>query len=369
MTKPALPTPVPVAGDGGPEPPPAAHGGLHEAELRWLGLAPDLVLDFSSSTNPYGPDPEVLGALRAARIDRYPDPTALRAREALAAVCRVPPEQIVLGNGAAELLWVLARCLLPPGARALVVAPTFSEFGNAVRAQGSALEEWRCRPEDAFALDLEQLSLHVRERQPAAVYLCSPNTPTGRALPAAELCRWAEQHAELTLILDQSFLSLSERWQDATLPLPANVVAVRSLTKDHGVPGLRLGYALAPAPLCRLLEASRPAWSTSAFAQTAALACCRPGDFVRLSRERLLEDRRELALALTALGIETLPSHVNFLLARVPQVSALRRRLLARHQILVRDCASFGLPGFMRLAARPAADRARLLDALRAEVS
>lgn len=342
---------------------------MQEAELRALGLDADEVLDFSSSTNPYGPDPELLRALAGARIDRYPDPTALRAREALAAVCGVAPEQVVLGNGAAELLWVLARCLLPLAAGALVVAPTFSEFGSAVRAQGAALEEWRCRPEEAFALDMEQLSRHVRERRPAVVYLCSPNTPTGSALPAAELYAWAQRHTELTLILDQSFLSLSERWQDAALPLPANVVAVRSLTKDHGVPGLRLGYALAPAPLCGQLEASRPAWSTSAFAQAAALACCRAGDFVGQSRERLLEDRRQLALGLRALGIETLPSQVNFLLARVPQVSALRGRLLARHQILVRDCASFGLPGFMRLAARGPADRARLLEALRAEAT
>lgn len=368
MTQPTSPASLPVARDER-DTPPAAHGGLQEAELRALGLDPDGVLDFSSSTNPYGPNPELLRALAGARIDRYPDPTALRAREALAAVCGVTPEQVVLGNGAAELLWVLARCLLPPGARALVVAPTFSEFGSAVRAQGALLEEWRCRPEEAFALDLEQLSLQVGELRPKAVYLCSPNTPTGTALPAHALCSWAERHDDLTLILDQSFLSLSERWQDAGVPLPANVVAVRSLTKDHGVPGLRLGYALAPAALCRQLEASRPAWSTSAFAQAAALTCCRPDDFVRQSRERLLEDRRQLEQGLAALGIETLPSQVNFLLARVPQVSALRGRLLARHQLLVRDCASFGLPGFMRLAARPAADRARLLHALRLEAT
>jgi histidinol-phosphate/aromatic aminotransferase/cobyric acid decarboxylase-like protein len=201
------------------------------------------------------------------------------------------------------------------------------------------------------------------------VYLCSPNTPTGTMSPAEDLCRWAERHPWLTLVLDQSFLSLSERWQDATVPLPANVVAVRSLTKDHGVPGLRLGYALAPAALCRQLEASRPAWSTSAFAQAAALACCGSADFVRQSRERLLEDRRQLALELSALGIEALPSQVNFLLARVPNVSALRQRLLVKHQILVRDCASFGLPGFMRLAARPPAERARLISALRMEAT
>jgi histidinol-phosphate/aromatic aminotransferase/cobyric acid decarboxylase-like protein len=81
----------------------------------------------------------------------------------------------------------------------------------------------------------------------------------------------------------------------------------------------------------------------------------------------LLDDRRQLAADLAGLGIESVPSQANFLLARVPQVAVLRARLLGRHQILVRDCASFGLPGFLRLGARPAADRARLLAALRVE--
>jgi histidinol-phosphate aminotransferase len=350
-----------------PAVPPPQHGGLHEAELRALGASPDAVLDFSSSTNPYGPDPAVVRALQTARIDRYPDPTALLAREALARRCSVSPNQIVLGNGAAELLWSLARCLLAPGTAALIAEPTFSEFRRAASCAGAELGEWRSAPETAFAFDLEALSARAREQSPTAIYLCSPNTPTGGALPAQEIAAWAARHPASTVVLDQSFLSLSERWQDAEVPLPDNVVAVRSLTKDHGIPGVRLGYLIAPAELCQALEAARPAWSTSALAQAAALACCHSLEFVRESRERLLHDRRGLAEELASLGIESLPSSVNFLLARVPQVASLRARLLARHQILVRDCASFGLPGFLRLAARPAPDRARLLVALRAE--
>ncbi|MEO8181920.1 MAG: histidinol-phosphate transaminase [Deltaproteobacteria bacterium] len=350
---------------------PGQHGGLQEGELRALGSSPDAVLDFSSSTNPYGPDPAVVRALQDARIDRYPDPTALVAREALAERCGVAPNQIVLGNGAAELLWSLARCLLGAGAPALIAEPTFSEFRRAARCAGAHVHEWRSGPEAGFAFDLAALSARLSarglEQRPQAVYLCSPNTPTGTVLPAHEIAAWATLHPASTVVLDQSFLSLSERWHDAEVALPDNVVVVRSLTKDHGIPGVRLGYLIATAELCRAVEAARPAWSTSALAQAAALACCRSREFVQESRERLLDDRRRLAEELASLGIESVPSVVNFLLARVPQVAALRTRLLSRHQILVRDCASFGLPGFMRLGARPAPDRARLLTALRAE--
>ncbi|HSU40949.1 MAG TPA: histidinol-phosphate transaminase, partial [Polyangiaceae bacterium] len=283
-------------------------------------------------------------------------------REALAERCGVEPDQIVLGNGAAELLWSLARCLLAPGSTALIAEPTFSEFRSAASCCGALVREWRAAPEQGFALDLAALSAPGTR----AVYLCSPNTPTGTALPASEIAEWAERQAS-PIVLDQSFLSLSERWQDAALKLPSNVVAVRSLTKDHGIPGVRLGYLIGRRELCATVERSRPAWSTSALAQAAAIASCRSDEFVARSRERLLEDRRQLERELEALGIESVPSQTNFLLARVPRVAELRARLLARHQILVRDCGSFGLPGFLRLAARPAPERARLVAALRAE--
>jgi histidinol-phosphate/aromatic aminotransferase/cobyric acid decarboxylase-like protein len=343
------------------------HGGLADAELRRLGLAPERVLDFSSSTNPYGPNPELLRALAGAAISRYPDSTALLAREALAATIEVEAERIVLGNGAADLLWTLARCLLRPGQRALMAAPTFAEFPAAARCQGAQVDELYARPEAGFALDLEALSERARETAARVLYLCSPNTPTGGVVPAEWIARWAEQHPELWVVLDQSFLSLSECWAEASLRQPANVAIVRSLTKDHGIPGVRVGYVLASAELCRTLEASRPAWSTSAFAQVAAIAAAHSGEFVVESRARLLEDRRALVRALAAMGVETLPTRATFLVARVPDVAGLRSRLLERHAILVRDCASFGLPGFMRLAARPEHERKRLLSALEAE--
>jgi histidinol-phosphate aminotransferase len=342
------------------------HGGPGEAELQALGVPAGALLDFSSSTNPYGPHPAVLEALRTAAVQSYPDSSALRARQALGAHLSVPASQLVLGNGAADLLWTLARCLLGSSERALIVEPTFSEFRAAARACGALLTEWRAVAEAGFALDLSAIAERARASGAGVIYLCCPNTPTGTALSAAEIQSWATRHSDLMVVLDQSFLSLSECHADASVPMPENVARVRSLTKDHGIPGARVGYLLGTEELCRAVERNRPAWTTSAFAQAATLACSEQDDFVRESREQLLSDRRELARELAAIGIETLPSRTTFLLARAPQVSELRLRLLSEHQILVRDCESFGLPGFMRLAAKPAAERARLIAALRA---
>jgi histidinol-phosphate/aromatic aminotransferase/cobyric acid decarboxylase-like protein len=343
------------------------HGGLHDAELEQLGLGADDVLDFSSSTNPYGPAPNMLRALQEAAIGRYPDSTGRRAREALSRSLGVALDDLALGNGAADLLWSLARVWLGPGSRALLVEPTFSEFRLAARAVGAEVDEWRSGAEDGFRIDLGSIAERVYRSKASVLYLCSPNTPTGSALAVSELQAFASAHAELRIVLDQSFLSLSEHHADAALRLPRNVACVRSLTKDHGIPGVRVGYVLADPALCLAIESARPAWTTSAFAQAAALASCDEHTFVRESRERLLEDRRALARDLDQLGIAVLPSTTTFLLARVPQVSALRARLLARHRIVVRDCASFGLPGYMRLGAKPPAARERLVGALTLE--
>jgi histidinol-phosphate/aromatic aminotransferase/cobyric acid decarboxylase-like protein len=347
--------------------PARVHGGLHDAELEALGLEPDDVSDWSSSTNPYGPAPVVLRALQEAAIGRYPDTSGRRARQALSSTLGIERDGVVLGNGAADLLWSLARAWLAPGRCALLVEPTFSEFRAAAGAVGAELCEWRSQPEDGFRVDLDAVGERARAAGASVVYLCSPNTPTGGALAAESIAAFARAHAELSIVLDQSFLSLSERHADAAVRLPDNVATVRSLTKDHGIPGVRVGYLIAAPELCAAIEAGRPAWSTSAFAQAAAIACCQCSEFVRESRERLLDDRRALERELGELGVACFPSVTSFLLARVPQVAALRGRLLERHRIVVRDCASFRLPGFMRLGAKPPAARQRLIAALRAE--
>jgi len=344
------------------------HGGALDAELRALGASPREVLDFSANINPYGPCPAVVEAVRNAALDRYPDPTGRNARELMAPTLGVSADGIVLGNGAAELLWTLARVFLPPGSTALVVEPTFCEFRMACASAQAHVIEWRANEGDGFALDLEEVRRRAFAHKVRVVYLASPNTPTATAIDAARIARWAESSPQLIAVLDQSFLSLSTRFPDAKVGMPPNVVCVRSLTKDHALPGLRVGYAIATPTLAAEMEKQRPAWTTSTLAQAAAVAACSQACFVEASRRRLLNDRDRLRFRLRDLGLEPFDSETTFFLVRVKRATELRRRLLARHRILVRDCTSFGLPEFVRIAARPEPDCDRLITALEEEI-
>jgi len=344
------------------------HGGPVDDELRALGVDPARLLDVSASTNPYGPCPEVARAVRDAAIDRYPDPTGRAARQVLAGWLGVAPDELAVGNGAADLLWTLARALPHVGRPALIVEPTFCELRAALVAGDAQVVEWRATANDGFALDLDAIAATARAHDVGLVYLCTPGTPVGSIVPAAAIATWASELPRAHVICDQSFLSLSDRAADAAIPMPPNVVRVRSLTKDLGLPGVRIGYLIAAPAVVARVEACRPAWTTSAPALAAAIAAPAAAPFVAASRDRLLADRAALDRDLRDLGLAALPSAAPFLAVAVPDAPRLRRRLLARHHVLVRDCASFGMPGYLRLAARAAAERARVVSALAEEL-
>ncbi|MEW6269249.1 MAG: aminotransferase class I/II-fold pyridoxal phosphate-dependent enzyme [Thermodesulfobacteriota bacterium] len=342
------------------------HGGLVEDELVALGVDPATVLDVSTSVNPYGPTPSMVRAVREARLELYPDPTAAASRAAIAASAGTTPDRVVLGNGATDLLWTLARLLLAPGETLLVCEPSFSELRVAAEAGGARVVAWRAQASDGFVLDVDRVARSARLERASAVALCAPGSPSGAATPVADVARLARTLGERALIVDQSFLALSERHAELSMRLPANVVCVRSLTKEHAIAGVRVGYAVAEPPLAERIEASRAAWTVGAAAQAAAIAAARDDGFVAASRERLLGERARLADALAERGFRTLPSTTPYFLVEVGDAAAFRARLVTEHGILVRDCASFGLPAFVRLAARGGPDAQRIAGAFAA---
>jgi histidinol-phosphate/aromatic aminotransferase/cobyric acid decarboxylase-like protein len=137
------------------------------------------------------------------------------------------------------------------------------------------------------------------------------------------------------------------------------------LTKEHAIPGLRLGAVIASPGLIAGLERERPTWQVGSLAQAAAVACASPAAaaFVTDTRTRMLADRRALETALRARGCRTFGTATTFLLLEVGDAAGLRDRLLREHGVLVRDCTSFGLPALIRVGARPARDTESFLAA------
>jgi histidinol-phosphate/aromatic aminotransferase/cobyric acid decarboxylase-like protein len=184
----------------------------------------------------------------------------------------------------------------------------------------------------------------------------------------SELSQLAAQVPETWIVLDESFLSLSERAGDAPFDLPRNVVRVRSLTKDHALPGVRVGYLLGTPELVAELDRQRAAWSCSAAAQAVAELAPQMTEFVAASRAAWLREKARLSASLAGMGYRVWPSSTGFFVMRVQSARELRARLLTRHALLVRDCTSFGLPEFVRIGTRGEADNQRLSAALAEEL-
>jgi histidinol-phosphate aminotransferase len=332
---------------------PVAHGSVSAEELRPLGLTPADVLDCSVNTNPLGAAPSVLEAVRRADWGRYPGDDEAPLRRALARRAGLAPEQVALGNGSAELLWLIALATLRPGDTvAILGGPTFGEYARAARAAGAHVREARTADE----ADSARLA-----------FLCNPNNPSGDYRDRAAVARLLEAEPTRLLALDEAYAAfVDRRWpSEPLLDRHPNLVIVRSLTKEHALPGLRLGYLLAAAGLVRAIEAVRPPWSVNAGALCAGLAALEPAAEAHVERARALVARSRglLTSGLRRLGYDVRPAAANFVLVEVGDGAAFRAALL-RHRIVVRDCASFGLPGCVRIACRLPEEAERVLAAV-----
>ena len=343
------------------------HGGLNVAELRALGLRRGEVLDFSASINPLGVSPAVTEALRNLDLATYPDPDCSELRRALADRLGLESERILVGNGATELIHLLARALLEAGDAAAIFTPTFGEFEAACRLQRVAPVHIAPAEQHTFGWDLPAAARLIATLRPALLFVCNPNNPTGTYLGPDSLEVIAAALGDTgLLVLDEAYAPFVERRWDATRLLRrGNVVLLRSMTKDHALTGLRLGYLLGPRAVVRQVRRWQHSWSVNAVAQAAGIAALGDCGHVARGRRAVRDGRRYLAQEFRRLGLPCSEAAANFLLVRVGAAAALRLRLLREHRVCVRDCASFGLPDHVRIGVRRMADCRRLAVALR----
>lgn len=326
--------------------------------------APATPLDLSGNENPLGPSPHALAAMQrvARQAQRYPERDGGTLRSYLAQRNAVAAAQIVLGNGASELIDLAARAMLQPGDEMLLPLPAFPSYrAAALRARATlvsvAMPGGQC---DVDAL-IERITPATR-----LLVVVSPHNPCGSVLPAADLARLlAALPQEACLLLDEAYREFAE---PAALPdlssllhSESRLLVIRSLSKAYGLAGLRIGYGIATPSLAGELNALRQPFNTSSLAQAAALAALGDDEFVSRSVAHNAAGRACLERGLAALGVEFTPSQANFVLFRVGPLGV---AALAARGVLVKCMASFGLPGHARVSVGRAADNERFLAAL-----
>ena len=341
------------------------HGGPDFAELAALGIRPEALLDFSVNKNPLGASPRAMRALGLVEASVYPDSRCLRLRAGLAAAHDVRPDEVLVGNGSVELIWLLGQVYLAPGDDVVIVGPTFGEYDAAARRAGARITQVDATEETAFRPILQEIVETIRQAEPRVVCLCNPNNPTGQALELDDVRYLLEVLGNGLLVVDEAYVELADGVESVVAlgRSDPRLVVLRSLTKSHGLAGLRLGYLIGAAGVVEALGQAQPPWSVNAFAQAAGVAAL--GDDTHVTEGRRLARRARTMLVdgLERLGLTCVPSRASYWLVKVGDGRQVRDEML-RRGILVRDAGSFGLPAYIRVAARPIDECERLLAVL-----
>lgn len=347
------------------------HGGNIFSVARQMGMDTARTADFSASINPLG----ISASVRKAIVDaidslvHYPDNNHSELKSVLAKEHQLPAEYFAVANGSTEIIYNLPAMM--NGKRAVIVSPAFSEYGYALSQHSWTVTPFIVPHEKDFELDMAQLDATL-ENGCDALYLCNPGNPSGKLYTREQvkevyaLCR----SNGVFFVLDEAFMDFceDESAKQDIVAYPDGMV-LRSMTKFYGIPGLRLGYAMAaPEVIARLSLLGGP-WSVNTLAQAAGIAALQDKEYSSRTIAYVEQEKAFLKAGLSAVKtLKVFDSKANFLLIRIDgaMTSTLLKERLLSSWIMIRDCVTFtGLSDkFFRVAVRTREENSRLLEAL-----
>ncbi len=343
-------------------------------ELVGYEAAKDII-DFCFIANPYYPTPAMIRELQdrlPMLMKSYPSSRPTRARNDLAAVLRVNPDHLIIGNGATELIAQIHRTLVE---RIAVPVPTFSEYLETLTDRRDA-EIYQLDPDRDYVLDPGAYLDWIRRRGLRSALLITPGTPTGQLLSLEAMRGFLAAARDLELVVvDESFIDF------AGDPVPSllhdaekfsNLMIIRSMSKHCGVPGLRLGYVYSGnLYLLNRLGKAIPTWNINTVAEF-FLTQLPPTDAdYHAGRRRVIADVRWLVGELAKIPwLKVYPTGANFVLVGFRNGMTgheFQMKLLKEHKMYVRDCANKeGMdPCHVRSASQGREKDERLVDVLR----
>jgi histidinol-phosphate aminotransferase len=272
------------------------------------------VVKLNTNENPYSPSPRVLAAIAAAtdRLRLYPDPSASRLREALAARYGVAPEEVFVGNGSDEVLAHTFQALLKHDAPLLFPDITYSFYPVYCRLYGIRHEEV---PLDAAM----RVQIADFRRPCSAIILANPNAPTGIGLLRDAVEALAAEHPDQVVVIDEAYVDFGAESAVSLIARHDNLLIVQTLSKSRALAGLRVGFAMGQRPLIEALERVKGSFNSyplDNLAIAGAVAAIEDDAWFQETRARIIANRESLVRGLSELGFEVLPSVANFVFAR-----------------------------------------------------
>ena len=358
---------------------PCVHGGEILDAAGKSGFKREEILDFSSSVNPLGPSKKALEAAKNSfkEIPAYPDSNSNELRQAIACnFNELNKNNIVVGNGSTELMYLFAEAFLKKGDTAIIPEPTFGEYESAVRRTGETPKFVRL--DSNFNIDAG-----ISEQEMAGtkiIFLCNPNNPTSILIPNETLTGIIKRalKQDTLVFLDEDFLEFVENEKALTMINKIknypNLFILRSFTKIFGLTGLRVGYGIASEEIINVLLCAKIPWNVNCLAQAAAVAALKDQEHLRVTRELIKKEKTQLLAELAEIkSFKIFHADANFFFIDIRKsgltATELKNKLLLQG-ILIRDCTSFrGLDQYyIRVAVKTRVENERLIEALKRTV-
>ena len=327
------------------------------------------IIDFSSNITPLG-IPNSVKLIIKKNLDKvqfYPDPKSENVISSLEKYTHLSKSNIIVGNGAIEILYNFCFAFLSKTTKVLIHVPTFQEYETAVKLNNCKISYFK-----SLNLSTNIDSFISQIPKSGCIFLCNPNNPTGELLSKKELLSIIIVAKKLKTIvfIDECFIELVPKSNESVISYVKkydNLFILRSLTKSFGLPGLRIGYACGSKEIIKILQKIKIPWSVNSLAQDAANVVIKNTSHLKKSNIIIKKELKYLEDNISILnGFECISSSTNFILIKIKYDSTKLQTKLLKNKILIRDCKNFrGLDNhYIRIAVKSHKDNVKLVKAL-----
>lgn len=300
-------------------------------------------------------------------LSRYPENTGSTLRGAIADYHHVQPEQILIGNGSFELIWLIASVYLDETRESIMPEITFGAYSKFSQLVGSPVHKI---PLDGIQIDLDGLLRGITERT-KVVWLCNPNNPTGHYISRKILKAFLDRvPSDVLVVIDEAYIEFTDEYEPREtadlLKDFSNVILLHTFSKFYGLASLRIGYALASPEIISTLMQFRIPPNHSRVAEEAARVSIEDGNFQNRIHQEVIGERAYLYAALQKLKVLYEPTQSNFLIFRLPDhsVEDVIREFKKDH-LVIKDAGEFGMHGWLRLTIGDRAINKRVIEVIK----
>ena len=332
---------------------------------RDLGLSS--IIKLASNENPRGASPAAAAAVTRVLtgLERYPDGSGHRLKNALSSHLGISSGQITLGNGSNDVLDLLVRCFVEPGEGVVVSDHAFAVYALAAQSVNAAISTV---PALNYGHDLEALAQAVNKTT-KLIFIANPNNPTGTYVGSEELLWFLGRVPEKAItVLDEAYFEYVDNHDYPNgvelLERFPGLVVTRTFSKAYGLAGLRVGYAIASAAITEILNRVRQPFNVNSLALAAAEAALSDEQFVRVSREENIKGINQLCRGFESLGLSWIPSSGNFICVKVGSMASQIYLSMLGQGVIVRPVVNYGLPEYLRVTIGLPQENHRLLETL-----